>query len=152
MGSSSKTADLDAPLHAIGFEIEEVSANRLTGRFKVTDQCCQVLHGGISALVAEALGSIGAHIASGFNRIAGVQLSINHLSTAELGDEVVAEAKPVKVGKRIQLWEVNLWKLDPSAAGKKVLVASSRVTLLCNLPVPEHAKEAQEKLKMHAKL
>ncbi|KAL5981705.1 1,4-dihydroxy-2-naphthoyl-CoA thioesterase 1 [Asimina triloba] len=111
------------------------------------------LHGGISALVAEALGSVGAIIASGFKRVAGVQLSINHLNAAELGDDVEAEAVPVKVGKTIQkLWEVTLWKIDPSAAGKRILVASSRITVLCNLPMPDHAREAVEKLKMHAKL
>ncbi|KAL8480329.1 hypothetical protein ACS0TY_027029 [Phlomoides rotata] len=97
----------------------------------------EVLHGGVSALITKALASMGAHIASGFNRIAGIQLTINHLKSTVLGDFTVAKAMPINVGKSIQVWDVHLSKCDSSNSEIKMLVASSRVTLLCNLPVPE---------------
>jgi len=48
-----------------------------------------------------------------------------------------------------QMWKVQLWKVDPSNSQSKSLVSSSRVTLLCNMPVPEHAKDVNDNLKKY---
>uniref|UniRef100_A0A0D9VXN4 Thioesterase domain-containing protein n=1 Tax=Leersia perrieri TaxID=77586 RepID=A0A0D9VXN4_9ORYZ len=154
-GGEAKTKELDAPLHALGFEIDVVSPRELTGRLPVTPICCQpfkVLHGGVSALIAEGLASMGAHMASGYSRVAGVQLSINHFRSAALGDTVLVRAAPVHVGRTTQVWEVKLWKMDPSTKEKGAQISESRVTLLCNLPVPESVRDAGDALKKYSKL
>ncbi|MCO5563118.1 hypothetical protein L7F22_016754 [Adiantum nelumboides] len=91
-----------------------------------------VLHGGVSALIAEALASSGAFFASGHHRVAGVQLTINHVKAAPIGTEVLASAKPVHVGQRTQVWDVILTKSDKSASNPSqgTRVALARVTIM----------------------
>ncbi|PHT55938.1 hypothetical protein CQW23_04424 [Capsicum baccatum] len=150
-----KARVLDIPLYGIGFEFVEITPQKVSGRLPVTDKCCQpfkVLHGGVSAMISEALASMGAHMASGFQRVAGVHLGIHHLKSAHLGDLVFAEAAPINVGKSIQVWEVCLWKTDPSDEENKTLLASSRVTLKVGMSVPQNATDAAANLKKYAKL
>jgi 1,4-dihydroxy-2-naphthoyl-CoA hydrolase len=47
------------------------------------------------------------------------------------------------------VWDVKLWKEDQQ--GKKgSQISESRVTLLCNLPVPDNLKHAGDALKKYA--
>ncbi|GAB2217891.1 hypothetical protein Droror1_Dr00001105 [Drosera rotundifolia] len=152
---STVTKAVDIPLHRVGFLIDELTPSKVSGRLPITEICCQpfrVLHGGVSALVAEGLASVGAHMAGGFKRVAGIHLSINHVKSAHIGDLVYAEATPFSIGRTLQVWDVHLWKVDPSTMKNKSLVSSSRVTLMCNMPVPEYATDAAEVLRKYAKL
>uniref|UniRef100_J3M3S9 Thioesterase domain-containing protein n=1 Tax=Oryza brachyantha TaxID=4533 RepID=J3M3S9_ORYBR len=146
----------DNALHSLGMEFTTITAGEVVGRLLVTATCCQpfkVLGGGVSALMAEASASIGGYIASGYRRVAGVQMSINHMRSAHLGETVQAQAKPIHLGRTLQVWEVEIWRIDPSTSECKDLVSTARVTLLCNLPTPEDLKHyEQDFIKKHAKL
>jgi 1,4-dihydroxy-2-naphthoyl-CoA hydrolase len=50
------------------------------------------------------------------------------------------------------VWEVKLWKMEPSTRDKGPQIAEARVTLLCNLPLPEEIKNAGDGLRKYAKL
>ncbi|URE01220.1 Thioesterase superfamily [Musa troglodytarum] len=150
-------ASIDRSLHALGFQYTLISPGKLTGRLKVTETCCQpfdVLNGGVSALVAESVASLGAYVASGFRRVAGVQLCTNHVKAALLGEEVEAEAKPIQVGGAIQVWEVQIRKIDPSPSGSKALLSTSKVTLFCYRQAPHATKDKDyaETIKKYARL
>jgi 1,4-dihydroxy-2-naphthoyl-CoA hydrolase len=53
----------------------------------------------------------------------------------------------------MKVWEVKLWKMmDPSTREKAPQIAKARVTVLCNLPLPEDLKNAGDSLRKYAKL
>mgnify|MGYP000704020325 CR=1 FL=1 len=54
-------------------------------------------------MIAESLASAGAAVASGYRRVAGVQLTINHLKAAPIGTQIFVSAKPVHAGKRLHV-------------------------------------------------
>ncbi len=62
-----------------------------------------VLHGGITAYVAESLASMGAQLAANGARPAGVEMNVAHLQAVPYGHKVMAKAVPIRVGKRIQV-------------------------------------------------
>uniref|UniRef100_A0ACD5W692 Uncharacterized protein n=1 Tax=Avena sativa TaxID=4498 RepID=A0ACD5W692_AVESA len=145
----------DNALHALGFEYTRITGDEVLGRLTVTETCCQpfkMLNGGVSALIAESAASIGGYMASGYRRVAGVQLSINHLRPARLGDRIEAKAIPIQVGRNIQVWEVQIWLMDPSTSERKDVVSTARVTILTNMSTPEKMKSYEESVKKYAKL
>ncbi|RCV15421.1 hypothetical protein SEVIR_3G055700v4 [Setaria viridis] len=149
-GDATKPFQVDRALQALGFEFTRVTAREVAGRLPVTETCCQPfdwLNGGVSALMAEVTASIGCYVASGYRRLAGVQLSINHVGPAGLGDLVQATATPIQLGRKIQVWEVQIWRIDPSTSECKDLVSTARVTLLANLSTPPKMKSFEEGLK-----
>lgn len=112
-------------------------------------QPSNVLHGGVSAFLAETLASIGAQVASGWQRVAGIELNINHLRAVQAGTDVRVQASPLSVGNRVQVWEVRFLleeteqssgrgSSDSSSSSNRSsssrLVAISRVTLIIGLP------------------
>ncbi|XP_071900918.1 1,4-dihydroxy-2-naphthoyl-CoA thioesterase 1-like [Coffea arabica] len=136
------------PLGPFGFKLEHASADKVSGRFQVTPKCCQpigTLHGGVSALIAEDLGSMGVYLASGRRKVTGIEVCISHLKRAQVGDIVQAEATPLNPGTTIQAWEVRFWKIDSTSSGNKSLLASSSVTVLCNMS--GNAKDGQNNVK-----
>lgn len=103
-GDEKQRVVLDNALLAVGFELTHIAADAVAGRLVVTEACCsqawqgstaKVMGGGVAALVAEALAGLGGYVAAGCRRVAGVHMSISHVTPASLGDHVEARARPV---------------------------------------------------------
>ena len=68
-----------------------------------------ILHGGATAALAETVGSTAAFVLLKRKDIIvrGIEISTNHLKSISQG-EITAIAKPVNLGRTIQLWEIKI--------------------------------------------
>ena len=67
-----------------------------------------ILHGGVSALLAESAASLGAFLAAGpGQRVVGMELNASHLRSVREG-HLSADATPVRVGRTVQVWRIGL--------------------------------------------
>ncbi len=113
----------------LGIEILEVGDDYLTARMPVdhrTVQPYRILHGGASVVLAETLGSIASMIClEDVERQGAVGVEINaiHLRPAREGEWVYGKVEPIKVGRRLHVWQITI----RNAADKKVCV--SRLTV-----------------------
>jgi 1,4-dihydroxy-2-naphthoyl-CoA hydrolase len=95
----------------LGIEMIEIGEDFLRGRVPVDERTRQpfgLLHGGVSVVLAETLGSVGAYHASPEGWLAvGLDINANHLRSARSG-WVTGTAKPVHVGKSTQVWQIDM--------------------------------------------
>jgi len=95
----------------LGIEFLEVGDDFLRARAPVdkrTRQPVGILHGGVSVLLAETLGSCGAAWAApDGHRAVGLEINANHLRSASEG-WVTGTARPVHVGRSTHVWQIDL--------------------------------------------
>jgi len=85
-----------------------------------------ILHGGVSALLAESAASYGAALAAGPGRnVVGIELNASHLRSVREG-HLTAEATPVRVGRTVQVWRIALTDDD----GRAICEARCTVSVL----------------------
>lgn len=69
-----------------------------------------IVHGGVSAAIAEGLGSMGSAIYAMERKkgVVGIQVTSNHISKVFVTDKanLIAEAKPIDISNDIQVWEI----------------------------------------------
>jgi 1,4-dihydroxy-2-naphthoyl-CoA hydrolase len=111
----------------LGIEITEAGDDYLRARMPIdhrTQQPMGLMHGGASATLAETLGSIAGLLTLDEDHYAlGLELNISHLRAVKEG-QVIGTARPVKLGRTIQVWEIRVH--DASER----LVSISRLTLV----------------------
>jgi uncharacterized protein (TIGR00369 family) len=87
-----------------------------------------ILHGGISVLVAESLGSCGAAFSSPNGmRAVGLEINANHLRSVKEG-WVNGVGRPFHMGRTTQVWHIEL------SNDKGQLTGISRITIALLAP------------------
>jgi uncharacterized protein (TIGR00369 family) len=101
-----KTAD-----EHLGIEFVEVGDDYIVGRVPVDERTRQpygLLHGGVSVVLAETLGSCGAAFSCppGY-RAVGLDINANHLRGVSSG-WVTGTARPMHRGRTTHVWQIEL--------------------------------------------
>jgi 1,4-dihydroxy-2-naphthoyl-CoA hydrolase len=110
----------------MGIEIIEASPQRLVGTMPVdgNTQPFGLLHGGANVVLAESLGSVGAHLHAGATRkVVGIEISASHHKSATSGI-VTAVATAVTLGKTLCTYNIEI----TNDQGEKT--CSARITCL----------------------
>lgn len=113
----------------LGIEFIEVGDDFLVARLPVNRQTCQpygLLHGGVSVVLAETLGSIGAAFCVPVGtRVVGLEVNANHLRGVSQG-WVTGTARPVHIGRSTQVWQIELC----NDQGRRVCISRLTMTVL----------------------
>lgn len=95
----------------LGIEITEIGDDFLRGRVPVDERTRQpfgLLHGGVSVVLAESLGSMAAFYASPEDHAAvGLDINANHLRSVRSG-WVTGTARAVHIGRTTQVWQIDM--------------------------------------------
>ena len=130
LAECTRTSENTAVTH-LGIEFVEVGDDYLVGRVPVDERTRQpfgLLHGGVSVVLAETLGSIGAFYASPEgHRGVGLDINANHLRAATSG-WVTGTARAVHIGRTTQVWQIDM----VNDAGE--LTCVSRITMAILAP------------------
>ena len=110
----------------LGMEFLEVGDDFIRGRIPVdarTRQPYGLLHGGVSVVLAETLGSCGAYYACAPEaRAVGLDINANHIKGTTQG-WVTGITRPVHMGRSTHVWQIDMH----NDAGE--LTCVSRITM-----------------------
>ncbi|MDW8258678.1 MAG: hotdog fold thioesterase [Gammaproteobacteria bacterium] len=112
----------------LGIVFTEVGADFLRATMPVDARTLQpmgLLHGGASVALAESLGSTAANLCVDRSRYrcVGQEINANHLRAVRDGDLVTGTTRPLHLGKRSQVWNIEI--VDRNTR----LVCVSRLTM-----------------------
>jgi uncharacterized protein (TIGR00369 family) len=115
----------------LGIEFLEVGDDFIRARVPVDQRTVQpygLLHGGVSVVLAETLGSCGAAFASPEgHRAVGLDINANHLKGTTSG-WVTGITRPIHIGRTTQVWQIDM----TNDAGE--LTCVSRITMAVLAP------------------
>ena len=116
----------DTLMEALGIRYTLVTKERVEAVMEVNASTCQpigILHGGATLALAETAAGMGSYMNCGDDEApVGMQVNCNHVSSASLGEQVVAVATPLHLGHSTQVWNIDV----SSSSGR--LISTIRLT------------------------
>ncbi len=121
----------------LGVEVVEVTPDRVVLQVEVGPKVHQpygILHGGVSALLAESAASIGGAVSVAPDFIVvGTELNCSHLRSMRDG-VLTATATPLRKGRTVHVWDIRL------TDDRDRLICVARCTLqVLKAPPPDKA-------------
>lgn len=112
----------------LGIEFTEVGDDYLIAKMPVDSRTVQpfrILHGGASVSLAETIGSVASILCVDLStsQAVGLEINANHLSSAREGATVFGKVTPIRVGKTIHVWHIEI----TDEHGKRICI--SRLTM-----------------------
>lgn len=121
----------------LDLSVVEATPERVVLSLPVTSKVHQpygILHGGVSALLAESAASFGAALNAGGRPVVGIELNASHLRAVRDGT-LTASATPLRVGRSVQMWEIVLTNDERGE------ICRARCTLAVRDHVPRDASQ-----------
>lgn len=119
----------------LGIEVVLVTPEKVVLQVEVGAKVHQpfgILHGGVSALMAEGAASIGGAVSVGPDEIVvGTELNCSHLRSMKSGT-LTATAVPVRKGRNVHVWAIDL----TDETGRMICIARCTLQVLKAPPVP----------------
>ncbi|MEE3700847.1 hotdog fold thioesterase [Mannheimia haemolytica] len=96
----------------LGIEFTAIGEDWIEAQLRVDERTQQpfgVLHGGVSAALAETTANAGALMVCEPHQIAvGMELNISHLKSIPASTKAIAKATPLKLGREVQVWNIDI--------------------------------------------
>jgi uncharacterized protein (TIGR00369 family) len=128
--NSNDPASFGRTVHdELGIETVLLSPERVVLRVEVGPKVHQpygILHGGVSALLAEGAASMGGAVSVGPDQIVvGTELNCSHLRSMTSGT-LTATATPIRKGRTVHVWAIDL----TDDQGRQICVARCSLQVL----------------------
>ena len=98
----------------LGIRFVEVGDDYLVATMPVdarTVQPMRMLHGGVSCVLAETMGSVAGMLCvpnPGVDYVVGTEINASHLRGVPEGKTVTGRVTPIRVGRKVQVWRIEI--------------------------------------------
>lgn len=104
----------DSLASALGIQVTDIGEDYVTATMPVNSKTVQpfrILHGGASVALAETLGSVASTLCIedlATHTAVGLEINANHLKSVREGASVTGTCRPVRVGRQIHVWQIEI--------------------------------------------